>query len=194
MIKFKRVIDSIDLKDYDTLLFTSKQAIKFTDEINSSWRTKKILSVGSATAKLAKELGTKDIFFPEKFYGKELSKEIIKQFKDKKILYIRPKKVAFDSKKFLSSNGLSINEKILYETSCVEYENIDIKKRSIIIFTSPSTIECFFKNFKWDDSFKAVVIGESTLNNLPKNVNAFVAKEPTIDACIEKAKEICEAS
>ena len=190
MIKFNRVKDSLDLSNFDTLIFTSKQAVVFTDEISQNWQDKEILAVGPATAKKAKELGAKSIYFPKKFYGETLAQDIIDKFKDKKILYIRPKVVSFDSRAFLQKSGIDIKEEIIYETLCVEYTNIDLEQNSIIIFTSPSTIECFFKNFKWDSSFKAVVIGKSTLKNLPQNIDAFVAKEPTISACVQKAKEL----
>jgi len=190
MIEFKRLKNNISLKEYDSIIFTSKQAIIFTNEITKEWLDKKILAVGTATAKLAKELGAKDIYYPKEFYGKELAKDITEKFKNSKVLYIRPKVVSFDSKSFLEKAGIFIEEVILYETICKGYSNIQLPKGSIIVFTSPSTIECFFKSFKWDSSFLAVVIGKSTLQKLPKNIIAYIAKMQTIDSCIEKAIEI----
>ncbi len=151
------------------------------------------MAVGSATAKTAKEYGAKNIYHPAKFYGKELASDILEKFSDRKILYIRPKVVSFDSKSFLQSHGIDISEEIIYETNCVEYKDKVLEENSIIIFTSPSTIECFFKSFKWQESFKAVVIGKSTLKNLPEGINAYVADEATINACILKAKTIFTA-
>jgi len=190
MIEFKLIKKNIDLKDIDTLLFTSKQAVIYTDKISKDWKNKKILAVGGATAKIAKELGATDIYHPKEFYGKSLANDIIENFSDKKLLYIRPKVVAFDSKKFLSSFGIDIKEEIIYETNCVEYKNKTLDKNAIIIFTSPSTIECFFKSFKWQNSYKAVVIGKTTLKNLTQDIEAYVANNPTIESCIEKALEI----
>lgn len=190
MIKFKRLKDSLDLKKYDSLIFTSKQAVIFTDEINKEWKSKKILAVGKATANLAQKLGAKNIYYPKEFYGESLANDIVKNFKNLKMLYLRPKVISFDSKSFLKKNGIDIEEEILYETRCIEYKNKELPKNSIIIFTSPSTIDCFFKSFNWDNSYKAIVIGKSTLNNLPKYIKAYVADEPTIDSCVEKAKEI----
>ena len=190
MIEFKLLKKSIELKDVDTLLFTSKQAVVYTDKISKDWKSKKILAVGGATAKMAKELGATDIYYPKEFYGKSLAKDIIENFSDKKLLYIRPKVVAFDSKKFLSSFGIDIKEEIIYETNCIEYKNKTLDKNAIIIFTSPSTIECFFKSFKWQKGYKAVVIGKTTLKNLPQDIDVYVANKPTIDSCIEKALEI----
>ena len=53
-----------------------------------------------------------------------------------------------------------------------------------------STIHCFLKNFKWEDSYVAVVIGKATKVHLPVNANYAVADEPMIVSCIKKAKEI----
>jgi len=190
MIEFSLIKESISLKDVDTLLFTSKQAVVYTDKISKEWKNKKILAVGGATAKIAKELGATDIYHPKEFYGKNLARDIIESFNNKKLLYIRPKIIAFDSMKFLSSFGIDIKEEIIYETNCIKYKNKFLDENAIIIFTSPSTIECFFKSFKWTNSWKAIVIGRTTLKNLPDNINAIVANIATIDSCIEKALEI----
>ena len=190
MIKFTRLKDSIDLSSVDTLLFTSKQAIIYTNEISKEWQNKKILAVGSATAKMAKELGATDIYHPKEFYGEVLANDILANFSNSKIAYIRPKVISFDSKAFLGKEGIDIKEEILYETTCQEYRGKVLEYGAVVIFTSPSTIECFFKSFSWDSSYKAVVIGKSTLKNLPQNVTAFVANEATITSCVDKAQEI----
>ena len=190
MIEFTRLKTSIYLSDVDTILFTSKQAIIYLDEISNEWQNKKILAVGSATAKMAKELGATDIYNPKEFYGEVLANDILEKFSDSKIVYIRPKVVSFDSKAFLSDRGIDIKEEILYETTCKEHSGKELEDGAVIIFTSPSTIECFFKSFSWDSSYKAVVIGKTTLKNLPQNVTAYVANEATISSCVAKAQEI----
>jgi uroporphyrinogen-III synthase len=65
-----------------------------------------------------------------------------------------------------------------------------LEKNSIIIFTSPSTIKCFFKSFDWDSSFKAVVIGNSTKKHLPQDIECYESDSLSINGCIDKAKEI----
>ena len=190
MIEFKRVVNTLDLDEFDAIIFTSKQAIVYANEINSSWKSKKILAVGKATAKIARELGAKDVYNPKEFYGKELAKDIISYFANLKIVYLRPKVVAFDSVEFLKKAGIDAKEQIIYETNCVEYKNYRLSDDAIIVFTSPSTIDCFFKSFEWKSSYKAVVIGKSTLKTLPNNINAYIADVPTIDACIKKAQSL----
>jgi len=195
MIAFTNVAKTISLSTCDTLMFTSKQAVKTAEILNETWKNIPCLAIGSATAKQIIELGGRVLYQPKSFYGKVLSQDIIKKFKDKNILYLRPKEVSFDSKTFLSKAGITLEEQIIYETRCIAYDKKETpRKNAIIIFTSPSTIHCFFKSFLWDESYTAIVIGQSTKNHLPKNVRYEVANEATIDACVEKAKELLTAN
>ena len=195
MITFTTVAEMIDLSACDTLMFTSKQAVQTANRLNASWKTIPCLAIGSATAKQITDLGGTVMYQPNSFYGERLSQDIIEKFKDKKILYLRPKEISFDAKAFLAKAHIFLEEQIIYATTCIQYEKHDApKKNAIIIFTSPSTIHCFFKNFTWEESYLAVVIGASTQKHLPNNVRYEVAKEATIDACIAKAKELLTAN
>ncbi len=191
MIRFSLLSSTIDFSRCDTLMFTSKQAVKSAEALNPEWKKYPCLAIGAATAKEIESLGGKVVYHPKSFYGETLSQDIITQFQDKKILYLRPKEVSFDSKNFLAKAGLELHEQIIYETSCVSYEKKEKPgKNAIIIFTSPSTIHCFLKNFEWDESYTAVVIGEATKKYLPVNARYVVADTPLIDACITKARQI----
>jgi len=191
MIDFTLRDMTLDLGDCDTLMFTSKQAVKSAEALNPEWKNIPCLAIGSATAKEIGSLGGKVIYQPRSFYGETLSQDIIRLFHDKKILYLRPKEVSFDSKHFLEKAGILLQEQIIYETSCIIYEEKDKPvKNAIIIFTAPSTIHCFLKNFAWDESYTAVVIGEATKEHLPVNARYEVADTALIDACIEKAREV----
>jgi uroporphyrinogen-III synthase len=191
IIQFRLVAKMIDLSSCDTLMFTSKQAVLSAENINPKWKDIPCLAIGTATAKQIENLGGKVLYQPSSFYGESLSQDIIEKFHDRKILYLRPKEISFDSKTFLVKHTIPLEEQIIYETQCRQYTSREKPlKDAIIIFTSPSTIRCFLKNFDWDESYTAVVIGKSTKNHLPQNVCYVVANEPTIDACIHKAHEI----
>jgi len=191
MIRFSLLSSTIDFSRCDTLMFTSKQAVKSAEALNPEWKKYPCLAIGSATAKEIESLGGKVIYQPKSFYADTLSQDIITQFQDKKILYLRPKDVSFDSKNFLAKAGIQLQEQIIYETSCIHYEKKEKPiKDAIIIFTSPSTIHCFLKNFVWDESYTAVVIGEATKKYLPVNARYVVADTPLIDVCITKARQI----
>ena len=191
MIRFQTIADSLDLSMCDTLMFTSKQAVVTAEQIDRGWRQIPTIAIGRATKKQIEELGGKVIYHPKEFYGATLADDIKEQFADRKILYLRPKKISFDSKGYLAQSGIELQEQIIYQTTCIEYS---IDKRpivnSIIIFTSPSTIECFLSNFEWDSSYTAVVIGESTKIHLPKGCDFVVSDTPLIDSCVDKALKI----
>jgi len=195
MIDFTVTARSIDFSHSDTLIFTSKQAVVTADKIDTSWKNYPCVAIGPATKRQIEDLGGKVIYHPKSFYGETLSHDIAQFFRDKKLLYLRPKEVSFDSKGFLGKEGIILQEQIIYETSCIQYSSEEKpSKDAIIILTSPSTIHCFLKNFEWDESYTAVVIGKATKVHLPANAEYVVADEPLISACIEKAKEIANSS
>ena len=191
MISFRSVAKKIDFSHCDTLLFTSKQAVVTADAIDSSWKKYPSIAIGPATKKQIEALGGEVIYFPKEFYGETLSQDIASFFKARKLLYLRPREISFDSKGYLEKVGIHLEEQIIYETGCYTY-GTDKKpeKHAVIIFTSPSTIHCFLKNFTWDTSYTAVVIGKATKVHLPTGADYVIAEEPSISACIEKAREI----
>ncbi len=195
MIRFETSAQSIDFSGCDTLMFTSKQAVRIADAISKEWKSFPAVAVGGATKKEIESLGGQVIYFPENFYGKSLAEDIADFFADRHILYLRPREVLFDSKGYLAKSGIVLEERIIYETYCIEYEKqMQPPESSIIIFTSPSTIHCFLKNFDWLPSYRAVVIGESTKVHLPPKSRYYVAKRALIDSCVEKAFEVAAKS
>ncbi len=191
MISFELVADKIDFSSCDTLMFTSKQAVVSANSIDERWREFPCIAIGGATKNKIEELGGKVIYHPKKFYGEALAKDIEAFFSTKKILYLRPKVISFDSKAYLEKVGIDLEEQIIYETSCVKYtKEQKPKEGAVIIFTSPSTIKCFFKNFDWDSSYMAVLIGNATKEHLPDYCKYVVADEPLIDSCVEKAMRL----
>ena len=191
MISFSIVAKDIDFLDINTLMFTSKQAVVSANSIDSSWKNYPSIAIGKATKAKIEELGGEVIYNPKKFYAEELAKDIGMFFRDKKILYLRPEEVSFNSKVYLKKAGFELKEQIIYKTSCKNYpKEQQPLKNSVIIFTSPSTIHCFFKNFEWDCSYTAILIGKATKEHLPKWCKFWVADEPLISSCIKKAVEI----
>jgi len=191
MIAFELLDNRIKFGESNLLMFTSKQAVVSANAIDPRWKNYDSIAIGGATKRKIEELGGKVIYHPKAFYGEALAQDIQAFFADKKILYLRPEEVSFDSKAFLAKEGIVLEEQILYRTSCQAYPNEDKPKQgAIIIFTAPSTIRCFFKNFEWDESYTAVLIGEATKAHLPKGCRYVVSEIPLIDSCIKKAKEI----
>ena len=122
MITFLITVKSIDFSKSDTLIFTSKQAVISANAINENWKKYPCIAIGPATKKQIETLGGKVIYTPKDFYGESLSADITRFFSDKKLLYLRPKEISFDSKGFLEKEGITLEEQIIYETSCIAYE------------------------------------------------------------------------
>jgi len=193
MIRFHITAEKIDYQGCDTLMFTSKQAVVSAEKIDPGWKKFPTVAIGPATAKKIRELGGTVLFHPEKFYGEVLAAEVAEIFRDRRLLYLRPRTVTFDSRAYLARQGIVLKEQIIYETSCRRYtEREKPEKGSVIVFTSPSTIHCFLENFEWEPDYTAVVIGRSTREHLPDSCRFTVAETPSIDACVDAAKRLVE--
>lgn len=191
MIHFALTASEIDFSVCDTLMFSSKQAVKSAEAIDPSWKQYPCIAIGAATKKQIETLGGSVIHHPANFYADQLAEDIIALFSAKKLLYLRPKEISFDSRGYLEKAGIRLQEQIIYETSCVAYKQEEAPDDdAIIIFTSPSSIHCFLKNFVWRRSYTAIVIGRATQVHLPQGADFAVAHTPLIDACVTKAKEL----
>lgn len=92
-IKFEKLpLDNFDEKNYDYLIFTSKNAVKFFLEDIEVDKSKPVIAVGSKTANYLKKEGFKNIEIPDAFSGEGLKDYIDKnldRFKGKKFGLIR---------------------------------------------------------------------------------------------------------
>lgn len=191
MIEFVPTAKNIDFSSYDVLLFTSQNAVFITNETNPAWLDFPCIAIGSQTVKKIKELGGVVVGAGESFYASNLAQMILEKFANKKILYLRPKEIASNALISLKDYGVDIDDRIIYETKCKNY-NTGHKppEGAIIIATSPSTIKCFIKNFGSFDGYKVIVIGDTTAAALPLDTDFIIASKPLISECIKLAKEI----
>jgi len=195
MIDFRLTADAIDYQGCDTLMFTSKQAVVSADTIDPNWKKLPTIAIGKATAGQIERLGGRVLYHPKSFYGQELAADVLKHFRDRQVLYLRPHTVSFDSHAFLARAGYELAEQVIYETFCRAHPaEAKPVEGAIIVFTSPSTIHCFLERFGWEESYTAVVIGHATLEHLPEGADYAVAQTPLIDACIARARDISAAS
>lgn len=190
-IDFETIDSTFKLKEYDFLIFTSKQAVKSLNNINKDWVNIPSISIGRATSNTIVEFGGTIEHEPMRSNAKSLVEDIIKRYSNKKILYLRAKEVSLDIKEELSKYNIEIDQEIVYSTNCISHSsNLAPSDGAVIIFTSPSTIDCFLKSFTWNSSYIAVSVGNNTDNHLPSYVTSYIANEPTIGSCIEKATEV----
>lgn len=201
-IKFKNVINipvlqinylkqEVDLSTYDALLFTSKNAIYSLCSFDDTWKKIPSYAIAQKTADIIKLQGGKLEFIGKSSHGDDFAKELAPILKNKKVLYVRAKKVVSSLVTSLKNDNININELITYETACNEnLQDIKIENNAVIIFSSPSTIKCFFKKYSWNKSYKAVVIGKTTAKYLPSDVDFTISPSTSLEKCIEVAQSL----
>ena len=177
----------LDLEKYDALVFTSKNAIFSLEENGINWKSTPSYVIAPKTADIAKKFGANIAFIGFSGHGNDFANELIQYLKDKKTLYIRALKTVSNLTNILKENGIDIDEIISYKTSCNKQERKALDKNSTIIFTSPSSVECFFKKYSWEDSFKAIAIGKTTALYLPKNIKCEISSLTSVEECVKLA-------
>ena len=187
VFQIEYIKSEIDLLKYDALIFTSKNAVYSLDSFNKDWKKIPSYVIAPKTAQVIERLGGDIVFTGITSHGNEFAKELVDLLKNKKVLYVKALKTVSNLVAILKENGISLDELVAYETSCNESNTI-LEDNSIFIFTSPSSVDCFFKQYTWKDSYKAVVIGKTTADYLPNNINFIVSSETSIDECINLAK------
>lgn len=189
MIKYHT--KEIDLRGYDALVFSSKNGVNAIDMINPAWRDIPAYSIGSATSQAIEDLGGRVVYSARSSYGDDFAEEIKARLSGKRVLFLRAKVVTSSLNRILKDAGVLLEEEVVYETLCTPCK--DLQKPSqgaIMIFSSPSTIACFFRCFAWEESYQAVVIGYKTASFMPKNVPFLQADKQTIPSCIQLAQKL----
>jgi uroporphyrinogen-III synthase len=187
VIKINYLTSEINFQNIDYLLFTSKNGVIGLDKITNEWKNIPAITIGKPTAKMVEKLGGKVKYIAKSSYGDELAKEILDNFEPSTILFSKAKVVLSNIIEVLEKNNFNVIQKVTYETICNKIEK-NLEKNSVFIFTSPSTIKCFFKQFIWDDTFKAIAIGSRTASYFPGKI--VVSDIQTIDNCIKIAKNM----
>ena len=182
---------TINFSKYDYLIITSKQTSQALKQYEKdSYRTKPALCVSKQSAISYENIGG-DVLKIGGGYGDNLV-EIIKSYpKTTKWLYLRAKVVASDFVEVCKNDGYNIDETIVYESDCSqEILDVDVEDDSILIFTSPSSLNCFLKRHTIQKENKIVVIGKTTAKVIPKGLEFFISKKTTIESCMEIALEL----
>lgn len=189
-IKFSEF--EVDLSEFEALIITSKNSIKAL-EFNKIKIDKnlQIYAIGDASANAAKQVGFDRIYIGQNSHGKEFASEILPLLKDKKTLYLRAKETVSNLGGILEAAGVNITQIVAYENVCLKAEiGLKPKPKSVIIFTAPSAVKNFISNFGWDDSYKAVSIGQTTSKELDKFTTATTSEIQSVESCIRLAKTL----
>lgn len=189
VFQIEYIKSNIDLKKYDALVFTSKNGVKAINSFNQDWKNIPSYAIAQKTANTIIKLGGVVEFIGNSGHGNDFAYELKNVLKDKKVLYVKALKTVSNLPNILKENGIFLDEIIAYKTSCKK-SNIILKENSIFIFTSPSSVECFFKQYSWKNSYKAIVIGKTTAEFLPSNINYEISSQTSVEECIKLAKQL----
>lgn len=178
----------IDFNLYTGIIVTSKQAAQALKHYSPNWDQLQVICVGEATASAVEALGARFVQTADG-YGMSIA-EMLSQHQGK-WLYLRPKMIASSWPSYARELGITVDEVIIYETRCNEdMQKIEIAKNGVLIFTSPSGIECFCKRDDILPTHDVVVIGTTTQNALPSEIKSTISAQTSLISCIEKAREI----
>lgn len=189
VFQIEYIKSDIDLKKYDALVFTSKNGVKAINSFNQDWKNIPSYAIAQKTANTIMKLGGVIEFIGNSGHGNDFAYELKNVLKDKKVLYVKALKTVSNLSNILKENGIFLDEIIAYRTSCKK-SNIILEENSIFIFTSPSSVECFFKQYLWKNSYKAIVIGKTTAEFLPSNINYEISSQTSVEECIKLAKQL----
>lgn len=186
-IKFK--IFNIE-KKYDAIIFTSKNAVKALEynQIMPSLKTD-IYTIGIPTFKAAKNFGFENIYIGRARTGNAFACEISHLLvRKKRVLYLKAEKTVSKLNLILERDGVRLDCIEAYENKFVKVD-ISLKPPSsaVLIFTSPFNVECFVKNFGWDESWRAVAIGKITAQSLEKYCEVAICGKVSIKDCVQTA-------
>lgn len=190
-LDIKLLKPNIDFSKYDYLIITSKQACEALKQYNKEkYINKKALCISAQSALSFESLGGKVLDIGNGYGDNFIDK--IKGFpKNTRWLYLRAKVVASDFYLTSKNEGYDIDEKIVYSSECSKgILETGIKDNSILIFTSPSSIECFLKHNTINKDSKVIVIGKTTATSVPPGVQCYISEETSIQSCIELALKL----
>jgi uroporphyrinogen-III synthase len=178
----------IDFNLYTGIIVTSKEAVQALKHYLPNWDNLQVVCVGGATAATLKGLGARHVKTADG-YGMSIL-EVLSPHEGK-WLYLRPKMIASSWPSRARELGITLDEVIIYETTCNEdRQKIEIAKNGVLIFTSPSGIECFCKTENILPTHDIVVIGTTTQKALPPEIKSILSAQTSVMSCIEKAREI----
>ncbi len=175
----------IDFSNYDYLIITSKQASEALKQYDKKeYLHMPALCVSVQSALSYEDIGGK-ILAIGGGYGDNLANKIREYPREIKWLYLRAKEVASNFVSTCNNEAYLIKEAIVYESECSkEIQDVKVEEDAVLIFTSPSSVECFLKNHAISSSNKVIVIGKTTASALPKGTDCIISKETSIESCI----------
>ncbi|MDP3465507.1 MAG: uroporphyrinogen-III synthase [Sulfuricurvum sp.] len=194
VLSIRYLAPEIDFTRYEGIVVTSKQGALALGHYSPNWEKLHVVCVGESTAQAMKQLGAVHITIAEG-YGDTIFNALKSDKQPKRWLYCRPKMIASSWPSRARDAGMLIDEVIIYETACnTAMEPQEIAEDGVLIFTSPSSIECFLKYYEILPTHSIVVIGTTTQNALPFGIPSTLSETTSVESCVEKGQKLAISS
>ncbi|WP_257713924.1 uroporphyrinogen-III synthase [Nosocomiicoccus ampullae] len=182
-------------KDYDWVVITSKNTVKFFYNELKTLNAKHIASIGKTTTEALKDAGFHVDFEPSG-YTQEGFKEEFDVQRDIRVLYPASKDKRSIMRDYFIEKGADLTEIALYQPA-PNMESINQLKKELknidgLTFSSPSGVHAFMEHFKKEDleHIKVVSIGHVTQKALMSyGIQTQVPKEATLESMITLIEE-----
>ena len=195
MIKTSSENFLINIDDFEFIIFTSKNGVRYFIDSNNnidSLKSKKIICLGTKTEELLNDYNLKSYFTSPKNYSKIMLDEIIKRgfVNGKNILLVQGNLAS--NKLFNGFKEVAKVKRInCYKTQINETKNLELERilniyNSYCVFTSPSCFQAF--NINYDPYLTNIVsIGSTTTKFIEKKgyKAKMTSKMQTYDALSE---------
>ena len=174
MISINFLKYDLDLKEFDYVIFCSKNAVKSlmqninNDDIHENLNC---ISIGSKTAKLLDQFGLKNFMTSKKSYSQKMLDDIkkIKGLSESKVLLMQgslSSDMLYNSlKKITTVRRIKSYQTIKKEKKIFELENLLTNRKTITVFTSPSCFDAFCLNYNPKNT-KIISIGKTTSEHI----------------------------
>lgn len=190
LLTIKTLRPKIDFARYDLIIATSKQVFTALDGIDTTWKERPVLAISQKTAEAAEAAGAAVIDVATG-YGDALFALIKERYADKRLLYPRPKVKASDFTDRLRSESIAVDDVVIYETLCDEEAlRRAIPEDAILVFTSPSAVQCYRRVQPFHASQQIIAIGSTTAAAFDPGQKILMPKVPSVPHAIELAKSL----
>lgn len=177
------------LPPHDGLILTSKQTVGALQQYGDAWQRLPLLCVGEPTGRRAAAAGAMQVTVAQG-YGYTLIARVRQRPRTFRWLYARPRIVAGDFAEQLRAEGYCIEEAIVYETLCQEVSAAP-EADAVLIFTSPSAVACFTRQFPLLRTHRLIAIGTTTRRALGEDAaRTKMPPEPSIAGCVALARTV----
>lgn len=182
----------IDFSQYDGIILTSKQAVVALEDYDVDWGRLQCVCVSEGTADAARQAGACNVAVGDG-YGTSLPALLKSKDHSLRWLYLRPKVIASEWVETARTEGICIDEAIVYETTCnEEARDVSIASNAILVFTSPSSIACFCASYSILPTHSVVAIGKTTRDAFDNAKEVLISPKNSVASAVELAQNIAQ--